>query len=292
MTGFERFVAIDWSGAQGVRHAGIQIAEAEAGCAECRLVLPPRGGSWSRPEVVDYIVKLSDKPTLVGIDFAFSIPWDDDLLGPRQIGNVRALWAFVERLCEETPDLYAGPVWTGKQSPFRPYILHAKHRGERYRRNYRRKVDDIEGKAISIYHMIGAQVGAGSFSGMRMLHQIATCHGNSIAIWPFDAIEKAKTTVVEIYPSFFYRKAGVVRPRRLDLLASNYDALDVALRFYNGRRECGVACRSVDQADALVAAAALRKLAGDAAFMYPESKGFDRREGWIFGVPVRDGRTP
>jgi hypothetical protein len=290
MTGFGRFVAIDWSGAKGARHAGIQIAEIEVGSAECRLVAPTSGGRWSRPEVIDYIVKLNDKPTLVGIDFAFSIPWDNDLVGPRQIGDVRALWAFVDGLCDQTPHLYAGPVWTGEQSPFRPYILHTKHRGERYRRNYRRKVDDVEGKAISIYHMIGAQVGAGSFSGMRMLHKIATCHGKSIAIWPFDAIEEAKTTVVEIYPSFFYRKAGVERPRRLDLLASNYDALDRALSFYDGRRQCGIVCRSVDQADALVAAAALRKLADSAAFMYPECEGFDRREGWIFGVPVRYGK--
>jgi hypothetical protein len=291
MTGFERFVAIDWSGAKGARHAGIQIAEAELGQTECRLVFPANGERWSRPEVIDYIVKLGEKPTLVGIDFAFSIPWDNDLLGPRQIGDVRALWALVESLCAKVPDFYAGPVWTSEQSPFRPYILHAKHRGQHYRRSYRRKVDDVEGKAISIYHMIGAQVGAGSFSGMRMLHRIATHHGKSVAIWPFDSIEKAKTTIVEIYPSFFYRRAGVDRPRRLDLLASNHDELDRALSFYDGRRQRGVACRSVDQADALVAAAALRKLADSAAFMYPESRGFDRREGWIFGVPVRNGKT-
>ncbi len=286
MTGFERFVAIDWSGAQGPRHASIQIAEIEGGSSECRLVAPTTGGRWSRPEVIDYIVKLDDKPTLVGIDFAFSVPWDNELLGPRQIDDVRALWAFVDRLCEQTAHLYAGPVWTKEQSPFRPYILHTKYRGEHYRRSYRRKVDDVEGKAISIYHMIGAQVGAGSFSGMRLLHKIATDYGKSIAIWPFDAIGEAKTAVVEIYPSFFYRKANVERPRRLDLRASNYDALDEALSFYGGRRRCDIVCRSVDQADALVSAAALRKLANSAAFVYPECEGFDRREGWIFGVPA------
>jgi hypothetical protein len=119
---------------------------------------------------------------------------------------------------------------------------------------------------------------------MRMLHRIATGHDGSIAIWPFDAVDGTKTTIVEIYPSFFYRSAGVPRPTRPDLFASNYGSLDKALGFYDGRRQRGLVCRSVDQADALVAAAALRKLAGSAAFADPGSNGFDRREGWIFGV--------
>jgi hypothetical protein len=294
MSRFARFVAIDWSGAKGTRQSGIQVAVAEAESADCRLVQPSQGGHWSRLDVIDYIVGLDDRPTVVGIDFAFSVPWDDELLGPHRIGGVRQLWALVESLCESTPDLYAGPVWTATESPFRPYIFHHQsgHRGERYRRNNLRKVDDVEGNAISIYHMTGTQVGAGSFSGMRMLHRIATSHGDKVAIWPFDAIEGRKTAIVEIYPSFFYRQAGVRRPRRPDLLASNYDALDKALGFYGGRRRRGLACRSVDQADALVAAAALRKLADGAAFAAFETIGFDRREGWIFGVsPASLGKT-
>jgi hypothetical protein len=286
MTGFARFVAIDWSGARGERQAGIQVALAEAGNRDCRLVLPARGGHWSRAEILDYIAGLDDRPTVVGIDFAFSVPWDDELVELARIGNVSELWALVERLCEGTEHLYAGPVWTAQHSPFRPYIFHhqTKHKGTRYRRDNLRKVDEVEGNAISIYHMSGTQVGAGSFSGMRMLHRFARHHSESIAIWPFDAVDGTKTTIVEIYPSFFYRKAGVRRPSRPDLQASNHDALDKALGFYDARLLNGLACRSVDQADALVAAAALRKLADGAALADPESRGFDRREGWIFGV--------
>lgn len=289
MRGFRRFVGIDWSGARGRRQAGIQVALAEAGNRDCRLVEPAGGGNWSRSDILDYIVGLDDRPTLVGIDFAFSVPWDDDLVRRNRIGDARALWALVERLCEGTDDLYAGPVWTATDSPFRPYIFHHQsgHTGRSYRRNNLRGVDGLEGKAISIYHMTGTQVGAGSFAGMRMLHRLATRHGDSVAIWPFDAADGTKTTIVEVYPSFFYRKAGVRRPARADLLASNYEVLDEALRCYGARRPRGLACRSVDQADALVAAAALRQLSDRAAFADPASTGFDPREGWIFGVPAR-----
>ncbi len=291
MIGFERFVAIDWSGAKGSRQAGIQVALAETTSEDCRLALPSHPGNWSRSDVMDYITGLGDKSTMVGIDFAFSVPWQNEFPERHGITDVRQLWALVEKLCQETPHLYAGPVWTAGQSPFRPYIFHHQsgHRGDRYRRTNLRKVDQVEGAAISIYHMTGTQVGAGSFAGMRMLHRLATCHAETVAIWPFDAIAPGKTVIVEIYPSFFYREAGLRRPLRSDLRSSNHDALDQALRFYGGRRREGLVCRSVDQADALVAAAALRFLAGTSAFAELDSTDFDRREGWIFGVsPERE----
>jgi hypothetical protein len=266
----------------------VALAEADDGC--CWLVKPAGGGNWSRRDVLDYIVGLDDRPTLVGIDFAFSVPWDGDLVGPNGIDGVRDLWAHVEALCEGTEHLYAGPVWTAEHSVFRPFIFHhaSGHTGHSYRRNNLRGVDDVEGNAISIYHMTGTQVGAGSFAGMRMLHRLATSHGDAVAIWPFDAVDGTKTTIVEIYPSFFYRSAGVSRPTRSDLLASDHRTLDKALGFYGGRRRRDQVCRSVDQADALVSAAALRKLADGAAFVGPAGKGCDPREGWIFGVPGRD----
>ena len=290
MNRFRRFVGIDWSGARGRRQAGIQVALTDSDDSCCRLVKAAHGGNWSRSDVLDYIIGLDDLPTLVGIDFAFSVPWNGELAGPTRIDDVRSLWARVEELCDGTEHLYAGPVWAAEHSPFRPFIFHhaSGHTGPSYRRNNLRAVDAVEGNAISIYHMTGTQVGAGSFAGMRMLHRLATRHGDSVAIWPFDAVDGTKTTIVEIYPSFFYRSAGVSRPTRADLLASDYRTLDKALGFYGGRRRRGEACRSVDQADALVSAAALRKLADSASFAGPAREGFDPREGWIFGVPGRD----
>jgi hypothetical protein len=291
MKTFRRLVGIDWSGAKGATQSGIQIAEIEANSIFPRLIRPPNGRKWSRSGVLEYIAGLLDEPTLVGIDFAFSVPWSTDgaVISAWDVSNVRSLWALVESICDGTPNLYAGPVWTAPDSPFRPYIFHhqTKHKGERYYRSNRRQVENLEGNAISVYHMAGPQVGAGSFSGMRMLHQITKSHREAVAIWPFDIVDGTRTAVVEIYPSFFYRKAGARRPTGKDLIESNYAEIDKTLNYYGATRTANFGvCRSVDQADALISAAALRKLANKLAFNFQPSPNFDLREGWIFGLPL------
>ena len=288
MNRFKRFVGIDWSGAMGAAQSGIQVAELEADSRSPLLKCPPYGRKWSRSDVMEYIGQLNDRPTLVGIDFAFSVPWgrSDEFLF--RLNDVRALWALIDSLCDGTPHLYAGPVWTATDSPFRPYIFHyqTRHRGERYDRKNRREVETLEGNAISVYHMAGPQVGASSFSGMRMLHQMTKSHGEAIAIWPFDKIDGTKTAVVEIYPSFFYRKASARRPTSKDLNDFNYAEIDKTLNHYGASRVADFdGCRSVDQVDALIAAAALRELTRSFVFEIPAGQNFDLREGWIFGFP-------
>jgi hypothetical protein len=287
MNRFQRFVGIDWSGAKGVAQSGIQVAELEVDSPSPRLRCAPNGRKWSRYDVMEYIGQLNDKSTLVGIDFAFSVPWNKSSQFAPHVNDARTLWALVDSLCDGAPHLYAGPVWTAADSPFRPYIFHyqTKYRGERYDRKRRREVEKLEGNAISVYHMAGPQVGAGSFSGMRLLHQITKSHGETIAIWPFDKVDGNKTAVVEIYPSFFYRKAGARRPNSKDLMESNHTEIEKALKYYGATRVAEDVCRTVDQADALIAAAALRKLSTDLAFETPARPNFDLREGWIFGLP-------
>ena len=50
---FERFAAIDWSGAKGERHKGIAIALCGTGDAAPVLVRPDH--VWSRMEVLDWL---------------------------------------------------------------------------------------------------------------------------------------------------------------------------------------------------------------------------------------------
>jgi hypothetical protein len=286
MNQFGRFVGIDWSGAKGASHRGIQVAEIESNSCCPRLRAAPNGRRWSRSDIIEYIGKLQDKPTLVGIDFAFSVPWDKGSKFARELSDAKALWSLVDSICVGTPHLYAGPVWTAEDSPFRPFIFHYEtgHKGERYDRKNRRVVERREGNAISVYHMAGPQVGASSFSGMRTLHHLTKSYGETVAIWPFDKVDCTKTTVVEIYPSFFYRKAGAKRPSSNDLQASNYAEIDRALKYYRAERGIEDVYRSVDQVDAVIAAAALKRLADEASFEIPASVDLDLREGWIFGV--------
>jgi hypothetical protein len=242
MSHFGRFVGIDWSGAKGASHRGIQVAEIEANSRYPRLKSAPNGRRWSRFDIIEYIGNLRDMPTLVGIDFAFSVPWDKDSEFVRELSDAPALWSLVDSICVGTPHLYAGPVWTVEDSPFRPFIFHyeTRHKGERYSRENRRVVEKREGNAISVYHMAGPQVGASSFSGMRMLHHLVKSHGGTVAIWPFDKLDCTKTTVVEIYPSFFYRKAGARRPSSNDLKALNFAEIDKTLKYYRAEREIEV----------------------------------------------------
>ena len=76
MTAFERFAAIDWSGAKGKRHKGIAIAICEAKGGAPRLVRPDH--VWSRTEVLDWLVAAAaEAPTLFGFDFSFAPPIAD-----------------------------------------------------------------------------------------------------------------------------------------------------------------------------------------------------------------------
>lgn len=296
MNRFRRFVGIDWSGASGDALHGIQVAEIETGWSSPRLVRPLGGRSWSRRAVMEYILNAGDKPTLFGIDFAFSIPWNDseDLFSLNSLTDARSLWELVDVQCRHASDFYAGPIWLATDSPFRPYIYHhaSGHRGERYSRERKRQVDRLAGDAISVYHMVGPQVGAGSFAGMRMLHAMSEAAGRArvraVAIWPFEPIEQAAHAVVEIYPSLFYRQAGVRRPRRNELRTARFDSLARALGFYGFSHEADLCdCRSVDQADALISAAALSGIASsDGGPFSLEKLKSDPREGWIFGLPA------
>ena len=74
MTGrFERFAAIDWSGAKGKRHKGIAVAICEADGGAPRLV--ERQRPWSRTEVLDWLLTTAEEaPTLYGFDFSYAPP--------------------------------------------------------------------------------------------------------------------------------------------------------------------------------------------------------------------------
>ena len=72
---FDRFAAIDWSGAAGERHNGIAIAICAAGTGSPALVRP--GHRWSRQEVLDWLLHAMTADTLVGFDMGVSLAYAD-----------------------------------------------------------------------------------------------------------------------------------------------------------------------------------------------------------------------
>ena len=123
---------------------------------------------------------------------------------------------------------------------------------------------------------------------MRLLHQLKLHLGTRLSIWPFDRIVRGKTelVLVEIFPSFYFYRLGMVSAKKA---AANPAFLNRALAAYDSK---GVTAKfkpmgnDADEADAIIAAAALRYFSLSLGFTLPTAViEIVRREGWIFGVP-------
>ena len=298
------FVGIDWSGAKGQFIAGIQLAIARPGTTAPETVLPPKNDHWSRQDVMTFLIDQaaqvpSGEPLLVGIDFAFAHPYADCGCyfpdcedAPR---DAAALWQLVEEVNGNLPHFYGGgmfrhPVW-GAYYLAPPYFS-----APRY--DSRRRITELAAKASGrspspTFKAVGADnVSTGSMAGMRCIHYLQQKLGAQIAIWPFDDLRQCwqgvRLVLVEIFPSYYFYRAGMVPAKKA---AAQAGFLNKALGFYNS---AGVPPQftakgsDADEADAIIAAAALRHFAAQttgAIFDLPDPIDVSaRQEGWIFGV--------
>jgi hypothetical protein len=284
MPAFDCFVGIDWSGDKKPWQKGLKVAIAYPGRAAPRLEeYSGHKGRWSRTEVMRWIEnQFQNKRALIGLDFAFGFP---PLTLP---GRAVLDWEYAERVCESDANFYGGAF-------FRPPVcLHShlvnspwlpKHS---YSANHLRLTDVIAmetagARPQSIFNAVGpAQVGPSSISGMRALRSLQQSCGNRIAIWPFNEIRKTGSVIVEIFPRYFPLSKG--KSAKL----ANQDELNAALVAFNSD-EVEQGPKSEDEGDALLSAAALRFLSTqEPLFQLPNET--IRSQGWIFGVPVRNGK--
>jgi hypothetical protein len=278
---FDRFLAVDWSGARGVRHRGIAVAEALPGHAAPRLVPPPDPRGWSRPEVLAHLEAL-DGRWLAGFDFSFAPPFLDRgayLPGVPAPRHGPGFWAWLDSHCAD-PQLSAhafleGParrhIWTGAaDGPKRNFL--------RFRVCEHRFNAAGGGKPSTVFdHLGAAQVGKASFSGMRLLHRLRAL----APVWPFDDPLPGRPLVVEIYTRLFLREA-LGRGRKVREPALLCRALAAF-----GCTPCEMAAGLTDhETDVLVSAAGLRALAHDPVRWAPPDlvPEVARTEGWTFGV--------
>ena len=284
MNRFDRFLAIDWSGAMGERQRGIQIAylDIEAGTGPVLMRLPD-AKNWGRVVIKNLLMKLAraDRRTLVGLDFCFSVPWPEEgplPQGEAPLDRVEDLCEVVENICSGEAHYYAGPAIRNLDSAFAPYILCDRYRGDEFRFDrFRETESQLSPKPASIYHCMGAkQVGPGSFAGMRMFHALRGINDSRIAIWPFDPIEDANVVLCEMYPSLFYQMAGLKR-------AYDHETIQNTLAYFHSGSPPRMSIQ--DEADAVISVAALRALSADPTlFSYPQGVAAAQREGWIFGL--------
>lgn len=268
---FARFVGIDWSGAKGVRHPAVQVAQCEAGDAPPQLVLPP-GGVWSRAGVRDWLGRISGD-VLVGMDAGFGLAAVPPFTGP-----ARALWAEVEDICRHEADLGGHGFIAHRREAF---WLGAAD-GPRRSRAHLRVTEQVYrnsglGVPTSNFVLLGAsQVGKATLSAMRLLNALQW------PVWPFDPLPPAGPVIMEIYAQAFARLAGF-RGKFRDAAS-----LDAALARHGSRPlPPGFPAAFADHVgDAIVTAAGLRAIAHQLHWWQPPAltPAIAVTEGWTFGV--------
>ncbi len=283
MKRFERFAAIDWSGAKGKRHKGIAVAVCEAGSGAPWLV--EREKPWSREEVLEWLLETAaEAPTLFGFDFSFAPPIverGEYLPGEPNIpSTAREFWAYVDKRSDDE-DLGAASFLeqTHRRHFYFGMADGVKANFVRFRQCDARLNAQGGRKTASAYDAIGAaQVAKASFSGMRLLHRL----DGKVAIWPMDPLPEQGSAVVEIYTRIYLRRAGL----RGTKLRSRAD-LNTALEGL-GSSPARLDFEPDDhQTDAMVTSAGMRALATgeprafDPVGLTPE---IARAEGWTFGV--------
>jgi len=299
MKNFERFVAIDWSGAKSPIHSkSISVAAFDKNQNEAYLIKSPHKNGWSRRDVADWLISsaLDGVRTLVGIDCNFGYAQS---VGKRHCGidyTGTDLWALVEKSCAADPNYFASGFWSHPNYE-NDFWLHGKSPQWFDAKNLRRRTEQACGEAgfgwpESPFKLIGAkQVGKGGLAGMRMAHDLKKRTGTKIAFWPFESDQLNISTLVitEIYPRLFLRMAGFGNRKVRTISELNEILAFLGANPYKGDD----ASDNIGDhdTDALVSAAGLGYLCGDNKAIPPQiaapvamNQVARQREGWIFGV--------
>jgi hypothetical protein len=284
MRGFDCFVGIDWSGDKKPRQKGLKIAIAYPGRSAPRLEeCPTHKSGWSRTDAIRWIEnRFQDKRALIGLDFAFGFP---PIALP---GNVALDWDYVEGICESHSNFYGGaffrpPVCAHSHLVNSPWLPKDSYSADHLRMTEIVAKETKGARPQSIFNAVGAaQVGPSSISGMRALRSLQQNCGGRIAIWPFNEMSRTGSVIVEIFPRYFPLS------RRKSARLANHNELNAALAAFDSD-EVELAPKSEDEGDALLSAAALRSLSSqELLFQLPDQS--IRSQGWIFGLPVRNGK--
>lgn len=259
MTAFDRYIGIDYSGAETPTSSlrGLRVYQANRASSpeEVPPPLSPRR-YWTRSGLAEWLVALlrEDVPTLVGVDHGFSFP-----LRYFEVHHLEPDWdTFLEDFRRHWPtdedNLYVDFVRDGL-------------RGQGAERSgstrWRRLTEERAGSAKSVFHFdVPGSVAKSTHAGLPWLLYLRRQLGERAHFWPFDGwqIPAGRSAVAEVYPALW--KHAHAR---------------------NGR--------TADQHDAWSIAAWMRQADLDGqlgGFLSPELTASQRAvagvEGWILGV--------
>jgi hypothetical protein len=283
---FAHFVAIDWSGAVGERHAGIAIAIARQGNAAPELVRP--GHRWSRAEVAAWLLDDLPHDTLVGLDLGIALPFaDHGAFFPgwaESPADARSLWVRIEQICADDPHL-AATSFVDHPEAAHHFRRHGGREGQYFgggRGRFRateRAQERMGCRPYSNFNLVGAaQVGKSSLTGMRLLQRLS----GRLPIWPIDDLPERGSAVVEIYTTIAAMAAG--RPVGRSKMR-NIAELNHALATLDSLPVHGSGPIDDHKSDALITAAWLRRAANRPELWTPHGLEQVRfTEGWTFGA--------
>ena len=284
---FTRFAAIDWSGAQGHRHKGIAVAVCETGDAAPVLVAPSSASTWSRDDVLDWLLDQA-MPMLIGLDLSPAFPFVDEggyfPGAPDSPPDARALWKMVDDISAADPHLAVSSLLTDPE--IRRHFRQHRDCGDLFPGGAgRMRVCEHGQRAMglspsSCFNLVGAaQVGKSSLTGMRVLHRLA----GHVPVWPFDPLPLKGPLIVEIYTTIAARAAGI---RKGLSKIRDAAALDVALAAIGSDPHAPLARYDDHATDAILTAAWLRANADRPELWHPAAmtSHIAQTEGWTFGV--------
>ena len=282
---FNNFIAVDWSGDKSKFQKGISVAQCPMGRYAPKII-KPEDRYWSRSSLIKWLLKeVTEKKTLIGFDFSFAYPFYDCFsyfpgIKDSPISPYK-LWKKIDNINNKLANFYGGGIWS--EEPYSNYYNSPNLKGTLYKS--RRRFTEIKAKnkihsPSPTFNCVGpGAVGTGSLAGMRVLNFLK----NEINIWPFNNnILQKKSVVVEIFPTYYFRFAGIKPEKNIGYSISK---INQALSHYDCNslpKDIIIGGPDQDDADAIVSAAAMRYFSNNRnCWNVPK---VSQKEGWIFGV--------
>jgi hypothetical protein len=258
LAAFDRYIGIDYSGAEIISSSlkGIRVYQTDQEFPLVEVHPPPSPRKyWTRRGLAEWLVErlFQDRPTLVGIDHAFSFP-----LRYFEVHHIPPDWSvFLDDFQRHWP--------TDHENTYVDFVRNGScGNAEARSGNARwRRLTEIKAGAKSVFHFdVPGSVAKSTHAGLPWLRNLRLKLGGRVHFWPFDGwdIPARRSAVVEVYRALWSR---------------------------NFPKEG----RTPDQHDAYPVAAWLRLADGEgilAEFLKPElnppKRAIARVEGWIFGI--------
>jgi len=257
---FERFIGIDYSGAQTPTSSlkGLRVYVADWGATPEEVMPPPsRRRYWTRREIAEWLIEtLSEGPrTIVGIDHGFSFP-----LKYFERHNLRYDWpSFLHDFQIHWPtdgdNVYVDFVRDG---------LAGDGSSRTGNSRWRRLTEVRSGAAKSVFHFdVPGSVAKSTHAGLPWLRYLRRNLGERVHFWPFDGwgVRPERSVIAEVYPALWSRSFA-----RDDRTADQHDAYSIAA--------------SMENADCIGTLVGLF-----APSLTATERSVADIEGWILGVP-------